>query len=248
MSNISVYHNNALTAGTTTSSGVATGSSVSYLADNRLSFKYVTAGGTDTVQLDQAANNIIIFTDLAIIDHNLVGERITITSYPTSSRSTPTVEVNSQAIGSADPFILNLGTLSQYQFIDIDLTITGSVNTANVGELGLYTKFTSPISPAVGIRTNEIPRSTFVLLPNGERQTIKRGGVVRQKIYTIGGLSISQANEWIDVFTNNAGAQMVILDDERGDQYPCMMNQTMTINDTIKILAVNLDFTEVKLS
>ena len=246
MANIQVLHNNALSAGTTTSSGIGTGSSVTYLSDNRASFKYTTAGSEDEIQLDQDSANVIVFTDLAISDHNLAGSTITFTSYTDSGRGSPTVEVSAQEIPNEDPFVLSLSAFTDYQNVDIDIAVSGS-NTASVGELGLYQRFASPISPGVGIRTNEIPRATFVLLPNGERQTITHGGVVRNKIYTIGGLSIAQANEWVDVFTNNAGAQLVILDDERGDTYPCMMMQEMAINDTVNILSVSLEFTEVKL-
>jgi len=247
MTTIAVYHDSALSGGSTlASSGIASNSSVAYLSDDRLSFKYVTAGSEDEIQVDQDSTNVRQFTDIIFSDHNLDGSTFTLTSYTDSGRGSPTVEINAQEIPNEDPYIKNVGTLTDYANFDIDIAVSGS-QTASVGEILAATKFTSPIGQAIGIQTQEVPRTTFVLMPNGERQSVTHGAVVRVKQYRVGGMTIDEANLWVDVFTNNAGAQMVILEDDRGDTYPCMMNQELTVSDNSKILSISLEFIELKL-
>ncbi len=247
MSNISIYQENALTGGSTvTVTGIAPNSSAAYLSDSRLSFKYVTTGSETEIQVDQDPINVIVFTDLVMVDHNLAGSTFTLTSYTDSGRGSPTVEINAQEIPNEDPYIKNVGTLTNYANFDIDITVSGGA-TASIGEIMAAVKFTSPQRPGIGIQTIEVPRTTFILMPNGERQSVKHGGVVRIKNYTIGGLTIDQANEWVDIFTDNANL-LVVLEDERGDTYPAMMNQELIIDDDSKILSIDLEFTEVKLN
>jgi len=247
MSNISVYHDSALGGGSTlTATGVGTNSSVEFLADDRLSFKYVTAGGEAEIQVDQPAANVRIFTDLAIVDHNLDGSTFTLTSYTDSGRGSPTVEISAQEIPNEDPFIINIGTLTNYQNFDIDITVSGG-GTASVGEWMAATKFTSPVRPAIGIRTDYIPRQTFVILPNGERQAIKHAETIRKKTYIVDGLPIAEAQQWVTVFTTGEGAALVILEDDVGDTYPALMDTQLTINDSTKIVSIELIFEEVKL-
>ena len=77
----------------------------------------------------------------------------------------------------------------------------------------LASRFESPERPALGITTNHIPRRTFLNTPNGERISVRHGGTVRQKHYTIPGLSFAEASQWIDLFRGGEGTELIGLDD-----------------------------------
>jgi hypothetical protein len=70
---------------------------------------------------------------------------------------------------------------------------------------------------------------------------------VRQKEYTIPGLSLADAALWVDLFKENEGAELVVLIDDEGEIYPAYMNQQLATNTTARRVSISLIFTEVKL-
>ncbi len=248
MANISVFHDSILTGGSfVTATGIDANSSAAYLRDDRLSFKFVTSGTNTTVSIDQQVANNRSFTDLILADHNIDGGTISVTSFTNAGRGSATTELAEINIPNEDPFIVAMdGALTNTQFVDIDIAASGT-NTMSIGEVQLSTKFTSPQRPAIGIRTTYIPRMTVITLLNGEKQTIKHAETSRRKEYTIGGLTIAEAAQWSDLFIANEGAGLVVLSDDVGDEFVCMMNTELTVSDDSKIVSIDLTFEEIKL-
>ena len=252
MANIALYHTNVLnTDATVTTTGLTSNSEVAYVYDDRLSFKFVNAGSAIRIQIDQPSGSILPWEYVAICNHtSLAGGEVTVFKYDTSLRNTAPTNTASGVISSDNPFVLqNLSgaVRSADQFIDIEITGPVFGQTWNIGELMLVPKFTSPQRPGVGIATDYLPRITFIPMPNGERQTIKHAETSRKKTYTIPGLSIAEAQEWVEVFLANEGAHLVILEDDRGDKYPCFMATSLTVDDVALTASIELVFEEVKL-
>ena len=84
-------------------------------------------------------------------------------------------------------------------------------------------------------------------MANGERQTIRHGGVCRRKVYSLRLLTAEQIAEWVDVFSDNEGARLVVLTDENADTYPALMSESLSVSDDELRFDVQLEFLEVKL-
>ncbi len=249
MANISIYHDNILIeAATVSGTGINSSSSVIYAKDNRLSFKLIAATDDLTLHVNQSTANIQSYQYLVISNHtSLAGGTAIVESFGAIDRSSPSVVI-SGTIPDTDPAIMNAGSIqSGHQFVDIELQASGA-GIASAGEVMLATLFESPQRPGIGIQTNYIPRRDFFIMPNGEKQSVKHGGVVREKTYTIPGLNAADATLWIDIFKENEGAELVVLIDDEGNTWPAYMNQTLTVNDEALTISIELQFTEVKLS
>ena len=169
-----------------------------------------------------------------------------VSSFPNESRSVETVLV-SGTIPDSDPAIIDIGSVQTgKEFIDIKILASG-VGESSVGEVMLASLFESPREPSIRVETVYVPQRNFINLPNGERRSIKHGGVPRKKRYTIPGLTLDQAQLWIDLFQGNEGSRLVVLLDEEGDTYPAYMNQELTVNRETTVISIALDFTEIKL-
>jgi len=240
----SIYHSSALAGDTAlAASGTAPGSSPAYVADSRLSYKFTTLGAQAVLEADQVDTEVRPFQYLILMDHNLTGGIFEITTYPTGARVTPT-GVASGTVSVDDPFIYDVGSAINAQFIDVSFTTLSGID-ISVGEVMLASKFDSPRGPSVLVPTRVVPRRQFIDMPNGERQSIRRGGNARIKSYTIPGLTLAQADSWIERFGENAGAELVVLEDERGDVYPAMMNQELSYERERNLVSLSLQFTEV---
>jgi hypothetical protein len=255
MANISIYHDSVLDGAHVTATGTLVGSSATYLKDNRLSFPYQSTSNQDTVDINQpvasGSPGLKAYEYLVISDHDLGTDQVTISglAWEDTNRDTGTVIVIDQVVPNTDPAIVPLlGLVPRVGDGSIQLNITRDTTSAtlNMGELQLVSKFTSPQSPGIGITTEYMPHRTSNSLPNGERQSVKHGEVTRKKTYTIGGLSLSEAAEWVDVYQTNDGSKMVMLEDDVGDTYPCLMSTSLTINDEVKIVTLSIEFQEVK--
>jgi hypothetical protein len=247
MANISLYNNNVLQDGSqVTATGVDAGSNVGYIYDDRVSFKFVTAGSATRVLVDQPNGNVRDWRYVSLIGHNLNGGTVTVSGYASSARTSPSL-VFSSTVSSSDPMIFDSGSTQSYQFFDVFLNAASEDDTISVGEILVTDKFDSPIRPGIGISTTYIPRKTFIILPNGERQAIQHAGVARRKLYSIGGMTLEQADEWITVFSGTKGTGLVILQDDRGEVYPALMNEEMTLDDQALIVGIDLTFEEIAL-
>lgn len=247
MSNVSIYHKNILGGGSTVSAtNVESLSSAAFAHDDRLSFSFTTTAQTTTFQIDQPSNNVREWRYLAFAEHtDLAGGTAIVKTYPTVSRVTPTVVI-SGTIPSDSVAIMDAGSTQNAQFIDVELTASGS--TMSFGEMLLATKFDSPQRPGLGIETDHVPRRSFISLPNGERSSIKHAETVRIKRYNIPGMTLAQADTWSDLFDDGEGKELVILVDDREEIYPALMNQQITVTDNTNIVSIGLEFTEIKLS
>jgi hypothetical protein len=247
MANISLVHDNVLSGGSqVTATGVEAGSNAGYLYDDRLSFKFITAGSATQIQINQPNDNARSWRKVAIMDHtDLEGGEVRVFGYSSISRTTPVVVI-SGAGTSDNPMVFDAGATQSYQFLDIEIDGPVKGTGYSFGEILVGDQFDSPQRPGIGISTTYVPRSTFITLPNGERQTIKHAEVARVKQYTIPGLSYDQAAEWSGVFVANEGSQLVLLTDENGNQFPAMMGQELSLNDETKIVSIDLVFEEVK--
>jgi len=235
-----------LDGSTVTATGVATGSSAVFLFDNRLSFAFATTGSETTVAVDQLTGNVQDFRFLALIDHDLAGGSAIVKTYPTSSRVTPTAII-SGTITSSDPMIFDAGSVqSGKQFIDVELTASGT-NTMKIGELGLFSQFTSPRAPSVNVPTRISPRRVFIDLPNGERISISHAQPVRVKTFRITGLTEAQVQTWIDVYDSAQGIKLVILVDDESSVFPTIMNKLLPTTRELDNFSVDLEFTEIRL-
>lgn len=249
MANISVIHDNILSGGSqVTATGVADGSNAGYLYDDRLSFKFITAGSATQIQVNQPNDNKRNWRYLALMDHtDLAGGEVRVFGHTSISRLTAGTVLISGAITTDNPMVFDKGDSTAWQFLDIHIDgPTPGTGGWTIGEILAGEQFDSPQRPGIGISTNYIPRSTFVTLPNGERQAIKHGEVARRKQYNIPGLSVDEADTWADVFISNEGSQLVLLTDENGEQYPALMDTSLSVNNEVNILDVNLLFEEVK--
>ena len=252
MANISVLHDTVFEGAEVTATGIADGSGVAYLYDDRLSYKFVTTGKETEIQINlpvtSGSAGFRTYAYVVLSDHSMENGFITVEESPTQPRTTKNLTI-SGTITAADPFIV--GTISGEerlgdQFLTVHLTGVG-VDNLRIGELMIVPKFTSPQSPGIGIQTEYMPRTRYFDMANGERQSIKDAEIARKKTYTIGGMSITDATEWIDLYTNNEGKKLVILEDDTGDTYPCMMSTSLTVNDQAKTVSIELTFEEVKL-
>lgn len=247
MSNLSLYQNNILSSSAVAATELEPLASPRFLSDDRLSFKMTATGSHTRIQIDQPGSDVQPFQYLVLLDHSIGGGTAVVTTYPTAARLTPTV-VFSGSLPAEDPDVVDLGGIpSQLQFVDVELTTSGGQK-LSLGELMLASRFESPERPALGITTHYLPRRTFIETPNGERLSVKHGGTVRQKRYTIPGLSFAEAREWIDLFRGGEGAELVILVDDEGETYPALLNQELQANTTARIVDIGLELTEVKLS
>jgi hypothetical protein len=210
-----------------------------------LSFKFTTTAGTTAIQIDQQSASTQAFRFLILSDHDLENGIAVLKTYPTASRTTPTVVITGTISG--DPAIFDAGSDQIATFVDIDLTASGTQTSMSLGEVLVARRFGSPQLPALGISTDYVPRKTFVSMPNGERQSIQHGGVSRQKRYLIPGMDFSTAAGWIDLF-NDEGDELVILQDDEGAIYPALMGQQLSVNKLAKVVSVNLEFEEVRLT
>lgn len=246
MANVSIYYNNALIGSEMTATEMETLSSVHFAADNRISYKTTATGAHTNIEIEQPGNAIQEFRYLVLVDHTMAGGEAVVRTYPTDSRVSETVAF-SGTLSSDDPNVTDFGSVpSDVRYVDIELTASGS-NKASAGEIMLASKFTSPQYPGEGIPTTYTPRRTFIGFPNGEVASIRHGGTVRQKTYTIPGLTLSEAEQWIDVFRGNEGAELVVLSDDEGETYPAYMNQELGVNNTANRIDLALVFREVKL-
>jgi len=245
MANIAIYHDSILSGGSILSAtNVDANSNVSYLSDQRLSYKFITDTTSTTVSIDQPDDNDRNFTDIILVDHNMNGGNMVVRSFTAADRTGLTTELNTP-ITAADPLIVSLGPLTNTQFIDVFLSVPAG--TIRLGELMLPTKLTSPQRPGIGIRTDYVPRTTHITMPNGERAAIKHAETSRRKSYVIPGLTVTESEQLSGLFLVNEGSQMVVLDDERDETYPALMDTSLEVNDESKIVNVRLVFEEQKL-
>ena len=245
MANLTLYHNNVLIGSEISASEMEDLSSPYFLADDRLSFKMTATGIHTTIQIDQPGSAIDPFQYLVLVDHTMTGGEVVVRTFPTDARATETV-LFSGTLTSADPNVIDLTLQTGKQYIDVELTASG-INKASAGELMLASLFESPQRPQEGINTQYLPRRTFIALENGEVVSIKHAETVRQKEYVIPGLSLDDAGLWIELFKDNEGAELVVLNDDEGDTYPAYMNQNLGMNTTARRVSIGLTFVEVKL-
>ena len=176
----------------------------------------------------------------------MTGGEAVVRTYPTEDRLTPN-PVISGTITDDDPMIFDAGSIPlNTRYVDITLTASGT-EVVNVGEVMLVTKFDSPQRPALGITTDYLPRRTPIEMPNGELQSVRHGGVSRVKTYRIPSMSISEADQWIDLFTDEEGASLVVLVDDVGDTYPARMNQELRADKEATRISIDLNFSEINL-
>lgn len=236
MSNITVYHDNALKGSTVTATNLDSSSSPAYLYDDRLSFKYTTTAYNTRISVTQPSNDSRSYRYLVLADHNATG-----TAVFTSGSVLFSGSVN------GDPAVIDLGTTTSGQSFTIDVFQNSTTSTLSIGEIGVMSRFTSTQAPAPGIATERVPRRTFIELPNGERQSIQHGGVSRIKTYGLTA-KLGDLDEWVDLFNENEGVELVILTDDDGDTYPCLFNQTFGINKSKGVVSATLEFQEVRLT
>lgn len=252
MANIFVYGPNILGEGTqVTATGVAVNSSASYLHDDRLSFKFVAAGSETTVLVNPP--ELRGWNQVVLVDHEgLAGGDYTVWGADDISRVSQLV-LASGTIGSATPFAIDVTNEfsdsgdQSYRYIDVRLRGPIPGDPWTLGELVIAHKFASPQRPSIGIETRYLPRATFIELPNGERQTLKHAEVARVKRYTIPGMTLEDAHKWSDLFLENQGSGLVVLEDDEGNIWPALMGTDLTVNDESKIVSLALTFIEVSL-
>ena len=249
----SIFHDNVLSASTVTATGISSDSSVSYLSDDRVSFKFQSEGNESAVLIDQpvtsGSTGFKTYQYAVLADHDLQGGEILIQAFPTSARVTPTTTLSVGTIPSTDPTIMEVDSATQRlgdQFLTVELTGAGGTHT--VGELMLVNKFDSPKGPARVVPSSLVPKRNFFELPNGERLSIKRGGTPRMKQYDIRGLTLAESDSWTDVYETNAGSAIVILDDERGANYPAIMNERLNFRRENDFVNMQLSFQELVIS
>lgn len=247
-SNLFLVHNNILADAVLVSgSEQANLSSAQFLCDDRLSFKFTATGTHTLIKIDQASSAIDPFRYLVLVDHTMSGGTAVVRTYPTEARSSATV-VWSGSLAFDEPNVTDFGAIpAQLQYVDVELTASGGQR-LSVGELMLASRFESPRFPAPGIVTDYLPRRTFIDLQNGERQSVRHGGVVRHKVYSLEGLDEDGAAQWVEVFDANEGARLVVLTDDEGDTYPALLKDTLSTNKTATRFDLGLEFTEVKLT
>lgn len=254
MSNISVYNDSVTDGASVTATNVANGSGISYLHDDRLSYKFITTGTESEVQINlPVASGVAGFKPYEYIilsDHNLQGGVIEVFESPTISRTIKNSTILSSDVPDTDPVIIQTTSAVERtgdQFLTVSLEGGGAATFLSIGEMLIVPKFTSPQRPGIGIQTEYIPRTRYFKMATGERQSIKDAETCRKKTFRVGGLSYDQATEWIDLYTNNEGKKLVVLEDDVGDTYTCFMEAQLTVNDQSKIVEITLIFEEIKL-
>lgn len=253
MSNISIYHNSVLDGATVTATGIADGSSASYVRDNLLSFKFATEGTTTTFEIEQpvasGVSGLKSWEYLVLSDHNLAGASFTLDTWEDSGRSSGAVRVFDDNIPNEDPFIFQNSTgLLRTGDGSLQLTMVASgSNTQSIGELMLVPKFDSPRSPLVSVPANTQLRRTFIDLPNGERRSIQHAQPARKKSYQISGLTQAQAQLWKAEFELNEGIRLIALTDDEGETYMVLWNTSLASSRELDIFSVNLEFMEIRL-
>lgn len=245
MSNLSLYHANILDGATLSATNLETLSSVRFATDQLASFKMTATGVQILMTIDQPGSAIDPFQYILLIDHTMGLGELVVRTYPTQSRATETV-LFLGTLTSADPNIIDLGLQTGKQYIDVELTASGT-NKASVGELMLAPKFDSPQRPQPEIETTYTPRRDTIELQNGEVVSIKHAETVRRKSYTILGLSQADVTLWIDIFKDNEGVELVVLVDDEGATYPAYMGQEFSTNKNATRFSITLSFTELKL-
>ena len=246
MVNLSLYHDNVLSDATLSGSEQATLSSPTFLADDQLSYKMTATGTHSLIKIDQTGSAIDPFRYMILVDHTMAGGEAVVRTFPTVDRVTPTVVLSGTLTGE-DPNVTDFGSVpTNTQFIDVELTTSGGVQ-LSVGELMLASLFDSPQFPAPGINTRYIPRRTPIDLANGERLSIKHAETIREKSYSIPSLTFAEAAEWVDLFTENEGSELIVLIDDEGNTYPALMNQILEANTIARRVTIGLLFSEIKL-
>ena len=61
-------------------------------------------------------------------------------------------------------------------------------------------------------------------------------------------MDFSTALGWIDLFNDEEGDELVMLLDDEGATYPALMGQQLSINKLAKVVSVQLEFEEVRLT
>ena len=88
----SVYHDNVLAGSNVTATGITSDSSVSFLSDDRVSFKFQSEGSEIAVLIDQpttsGSTGFKTYQYAVLVDHSLQGGSVQVQAFPTSARET----------------------------------------------------------------------------------------------------------------------------------------------------------------